>query len=297
MNELLENLMMLQESSIDFPREDLDPQVWEKTGDGYTLQQEVKDKIRLMIDKYGPEDLEEVADKIRIVGSICSNQYTESTDIDVHIIPQVPRDWPEERVKEVKKFFDADPEYVGDHPIEIYVQVNPDQDLVSIGAYDLLNNDWEVGPTLMPENFNPYEFYHHLADEVESRVEKADELLAELKRDTIDYDTMVGAMSRLDGNAKNQLHAFLQTKSEEIENDIQELYVERKKWTDARQKSSSGKSVPDKEWKEENATFKFLDRYNYLKLLGDLNKLIEEDGTVDQDDVGVIATKLGIDRE
>lgn len=293
---IIEIYEKLNESSIDFPQEGLDLQVWTKVGDEYRLNQQVKDKIRLMIDKYQPEDLEETADKIRIVGSICSNQYVEDTDIDVHIIPQVPRDWPEERVKEVKQFFDAAPEYVGEHPIEIYVQVDAQQDMMSVGVYDLLTSTWEAGPTLMPSSFNPYEFYHHLANEVESRVEKADELLAELKRDTIDYESVVDALSRMDGGDQQKLHAFLQTKADEIENDIQELYAERKKWTDARKEASSGKTKVDKEWKEENAAFKFVDRYNYLKLLGDLNKLIEDD-TVDQDDIGVIANKLGIDNE
>jgi len=287
---------MLQESAIDFPRQGLDPQIWQKAENGWALKEEVKHVIYETLAQYQAEDLKQIAEKIRIVGSICSNQYQDDSDIDVHIVPTNAKDWPEERVQEVKKFFLEDPKLIGAHPIEVYIQVNAEQDLMSIGAYDIINDVWDAGPTLMPASFNPYKFYHHLADEVESRVERADEIIAALKRDTIDYDEILTAMKHMDHSSKQKLHALLQSKAEEIENSIQELYAERKKWADARKHSSTGKTEPDKEWKDENATFKFLDRYQYIKLAGYLYDLIEDDD-VDQDDVKQIAGKLGIQSE
>ena len=287
---------LVRESSIDFPRDGLDPQVWTKYGDKYVMRDDVVDTIFNVLRKYSDENLDDSAEKIRVVGSICSNQYTDDTDIDIHIVPSIVEEWPEDRVKEVKAFFDDDPSYIGEHPIEVYVQVNEDQDLMSVGAYDLLSNTWEAGPTILPSTFNPYKLYSDLAPEIERRVERADDLLAELKRDVIDYDSVVDAMSHLDCKSRGQLAAFLQSKLEEIEQGIQALYAERKKWTDARQEASTGKTSPDKEWRNENAVFKFLDKYGYLRLLGDLNKIIETDG-LEQEDVSVVADKLGIDHE
>jgi len=79
----------VRESSIDFPRATLDKQIWQGVEDGYELKRDIKQQIQLVLNRYPGENLISIAKAIRIVGSICTNLYTESVDIDVHIEPNI----------------------------------------------------------------------------------------------------------------------------------------------------------------------------------------------------------------
>jgi len=296
----------VKESSIDFPKTDLALSVWEEEDGVYHLRPEVRDKILHILDAYEPIDLEDMAREIRIVGSMGTNLYTDDADIDVHIVPKDFSGWDEDKVKALQDWFEERYEeldaYIGKHPVEVYVQLNPPQDLMSDSAYNLLDDTWLVGPKIVATDYDPYTDFSHIANDIRQATQNADLLMGELKRDVIDFDVISAAMQEMPAAEKKKLQLTLQNKLAEMEKDIEALYFKRKEWVSNR-RDASKPTTPEqarndvelaKKWKDTNATFKFINRYQYLKVIEDLEKLIAVDGDVSKEDVDVIRNIVGM---
>jgi hypothetical protein len=304
MNRLLEKILRIAESSIDFPREDLDPAIWDKEDDIYTLREDVKKKILAVLEKYPDVPLLEIAEEIRVVGSLCTNQFLGTADLDCHIVPKDIDDWSEEDVDKVIKWFNTNRDKIGgwisEHPLEVYIQLQPAQDLMSDGCYNLLEDEWLVGPKIVPMSSDPYEDFSHIADDIRNTVEDADKLFGELKRDVIDFEVIKVAMERMSGEDKDRLLQKLEDKLNELENDIEALYKKKGEWTDARRKASKPETPEQalkdvelaKHWKDVNATFKFVNRYKYMRTIKNLKDLLA-DGQVSPDEVDKIKSIMG----
>jgi len=308
--------LKLEESSIDFPRKDLDLDVWNKKDNLYIIRPEVKKKILDVIGKYPERDLVDISASeedgkwkttIHIVGSIGTNQWDDDADIDVHLIISKVIDvyGDTEFQNSVMKWFNTNREsidgFIGDHPIEVYLQYDKNQDLMSDGCYSLLDDKWLTGPKIVPEDYDPYQDFSHIADDLRDVVEDADKLFGELKRDVIDYDVIVQAMEQLSPEQKELFLERLGKKLEEIEDDIETLYSKRKEWVDAR-KNASKPSTPEealedvelaKKWKDQNAIFKFTNRYNYLRVIKDLKELLK-DNKISPHEVDTIKDIMGV---
>lgn len=287
---------MLKESSVDFPREELDLAIWQKDGEEYTLRQDVHDKIMDVLNKY-PETIE--ARTIHITGSIGTNQYSDVADVDVHIIPAKIHEWTEDDVKTVMKWFnnnrDAIDGWIEEHPIEVYIQTNPPQELLSAAVYDMTAGTWIKGPQMVDTSYNPYEDFSDIVTDLRTSLASTDAHMGELNRDLIDYETMKDALNHLPKADQQEILIHAEEKLEEIEDDINVLYGHRKEWSDARKASSSPTSseqaMDDIElgtrWKNENARFKLINRYKYTKIIGDLHDLLE-DGKITDDEIAII---------
>lgn len=304
----------LCESSIDFPREGLAPQVWERGGeDSYVLRPEVKEKILDFLEKYPDRDIIGVAKEedgvptIHIVGSICTNQFTDSTDIDVHVVvdPEDELFNDEDARSEIKRWFEEHREEydgsIGHHPIEVYMQTNEKQDLASDGAYHLMEDEWLKGPKIVGTDYDPYDDFSHIFDELKDVAGEADLEMGELKRDVIDYETISSALQHLPDDQRDKVLERMKEKLKEIEADIDSLYGTRKEMVDIRKRSD--RPDPDqamqdaessKKWNDANALFKFMDRYRYLKIIGDLEDVVADDEEVTDDDVDVIKDIMGV---
>jgi len=302
MNQLLDKIF--KESSIDYPRPDLDLQVWEKEDNYYFLREEVKNKILSLLDKYPEYDLLHLTREVRIVGSSGTNLYVDDSDIDVHLIPKDFSMWDEKEVKKVMDWFAKNEEidkYVGNHPIEVYIQLNPSQDLMSAAVYDVWEDKWIIGPKIVPLDYDPYIDFSYILPDVQQAVQEADILMGELKRDVIDYDVIKKAMQKLPVEYKKKLQFRLQNKLQEIEKDIEQLYAKRKQWVDTRHKASRPETPEQakedvelaRKWRDTNALFKFINRYHYLRAIKDLEKLVKDDGIISPSEVDIIKGVLG----
>lgn len=79
-----------KESTIDYPvSEGLCPEVWDRTESGYVIKEDIKQKALEMVDKLLAHYKVE-AKGVNVVGSICSNQYKDDADIDIHILVELP---------------------------------------------------------------------------------------------------------------------------------------------------------------------------------------------------------------
>ena len=79
-----------KESTIDYPvSEGLCPEVWDRTESGYVIKEDIKQKATELVDKLLAHYKVE-AKGVDVVGSICSNQYKDDADIDIHILVELP---------------------------------------------------------------------------------------------------------------------------------------------------------------------------------------------------------------
>jgi predicted nucleotidyltransferase len=301
MQELLSRLQRVYESSIDYPTQDLSAEVWDKQGESYVMKPEVKDQILAYLKKYTGADLIDAAERILVVGSIGTNQAREDSDIDVHITPNNMDEWAdEEKRKEVTRFFQepGNIEFVGEHPLEVYIQTNKEQDtgFKSVAAYDVQKDEWLVGPTTQDTSFDPYEFYSSLLTDLKDELGDTDAVMAELKRDVIDYEVIKTAIQRLPAEQQQAVIGKMKSKLEEIENDVQELAQDKEEFREIRHGDiDQAKSDMDKtkEWQDRNAKFKFIQRYGYLKTLSDLEDMLK-DNKIDDEEVDRMKDVLGV---
>ena len=153
--ERVDESTMKKESSIDYPvSEGLCPEIWDEVEQGkFLIKPEIKQRALELVDillaKYHVE-----AKGVNVVGSICSNQYTDDGDVDIHIQVDLPEDVAEKLNNLRKKtqeqvLGDESNLMVGDsktHPLEFYFQHNIYADMGSCGCYDLMNDEWLSGP-------------------------------------------------------------------------------------------------------------------------------------------------------
>jgi len=289
----------LLESIIDFAKEKLPTNVWIKDGENYTINPQVKKKVYNVMGEYPDLNLKDIAKEIRIVGSIGTNQFLDDADIDVHIVPDLSKlpgmKNPEEWVRDVFKWYKQNRKqadaFIDKHPIEFYLQLVPEQDLMSDSVFDLEKEEWVVGPGIMPMAFDPYEKFKDLIDTVGEVVGGIDKLMGELKRDVIDYSFIKRAVTEMPPEVRKQLVLKLKEKLEEMEEDIQALMKEKKDILLMRKNSSTPTSADQalgdmeyiKNWKDANVVFKFVNRYQYLRLINDLEDIMEDDKVTDKE--------------
>lgn len=302
MKNLIPVLKHINESSIDFPSEDLPLDIWQKEEDSYILKPELKEKILDALSQYPDLDLLNIADNIHIVGSIGTNLYDKDADIDIHIVPdsdKLPTKEPDELEqlqRNVMNWFknnrDEKDWYVNEHPFEVYLQLNPTQDYYSDTVYNLLDDEWLKPYRKYDLDYNPYEIYGNVFTEIQKLTAPADVAIGELRRDVIDYNRLTDAMKKLSKTQKEKLKGMLETKLDELEDDIDNLVKNKEIWREVRHKNNINtdefiddisKLTQSDEWKQGNAIFKLIDRYAYMSLVNNLNKLIDGQDLSDDD--------------
>ena len=141
-----------KESSIDYPvSSTLCSEVWDRNDAGeYVIRQDIKQRALELVDKLLAKYKVE-AKGVNVVGSICSNQYTDDADVDIHIQVDLPVEVADKlnqlrKIEQDEIFKDDYLFAIGDHPYEFYFQPNKFADMGSCGCYDLMNDKWLSGP-------------------------------------------------------------------------------------------------------------------------------------------------------
>lgn len=295
----------VNESAIDYPKAELCSAVWDSSN---KLLPEVKEVLLKQLKLYTPLDLEGLATEIRIVGSIGTNQYVADADIDLHLLVEessLPKDkTPEEWQKEVKAFFKEDELLqIDDHPVEVYLQYDFEQEEGYAAAiYNVRTDEWEQGPLIVPLDFDPYEYYAEVLPEVQEEVVKVDVALGEMFRDVSDYEEMMNSLETIPTVAKQKILKSMKLKLNEITEKIEGLAAVRQEWKDDRQSASTASAEAVKKsaslrknWRDENAKFKFIQRYGYIDLIVKLEQFIKTDKMLTNDEIPILKRilKLG----
>ena len=302
--------MKTTESVIDFPKDSLCPDIWEKvidetgTEETWRLVVDVEDKI-LNIVQMLCKDAKLIYDNMRvfITGSITSNTYNRTADVDVHIRLTKPiREFSsitQNRINSAMKHLDAewreagqDPAFVKSwkgHPLQFYYQTDEFQDFMSIGVYDVKNRNWIVGPELKDPCYNPYS---ELYKEIQA---KAGQLIKDIRDKILDvYEKAVVFTKVHRSEPANELpkdvvdiaqHAFSDllnsiTAATDLYENARQV---RKVYSSPTSIEQALKFRSSKKWKIADAAFKLMDKFGYLAILKDYKELKELISTGDGD--------------
>jgi len=281
----------LLESNIDFPREELAPDVWDTIDKSITLKKEVKAKIIETLKKFTEFDLYAIIQNIRVIGSITSNKYTDETDLDVHLTidtEKIPEGYDPESFRDyVKDWFDDNRDSIdakiNEHPIEVYIQLDYWRDFASDAVYDFDSDIWLVHPQLVSLDYDPYQIYSTIFDEVRETAAQIDITIGDVKRNVKDYQVMKDAIKFLDINQRRILSQKLREKVVEIKQDIDQLIKIKDVLKDKRNLASAPASKEDalkvksdEEWIKNNIIFKSIARYGYFDIIKALKDLTED---------------------
>ena len=275
-----------KESVIDSPKASLCPDVWEQVMDvsGSRMVWALTTEARLKLEKVATHLMNWMkisGYEVHIVGSITSNQYSATSDIDVHfcklnendeLVPvsdETAQAYTKMLRTELKENFKdmylAD-SYIGQHPIEVYFQGNIYQDYMSVGCYDLFRQRWLVGPELKDPKFNPLsEYYRDI-------IACAEHTLASIRQQLLKtYEAAMVYMKTKDADQATRLAKVLQ--------DDVLLY---KAITQRRKACSTPISIQDalkkresRSWKISDATFKLIDKFGYMPIFKSFERLAE----------------------
>ena len=272
--------MEVYESILDKPKESLDPTVWQEhpTSGKPTLTSEALKKLSLAVDwvqeKYNFSNL-----SVFIIGSICSNSWSENSDIDIDFcaIGATKDDNDEDVVKEfgwafkkdfIENYIEKFPEdsKIGTHPFEVYFNPNPFQCFMSVGCYNFLEKRWEVGPQTKGIDFDPISEYYADA------MKQVYKILKDIRAKIFELYELAFVVK------KSKDHSFQKEQVKEIYKKLEEasnLFKTMKKVRSnfqkpAKSKEEALKRREDRKQHVVDAAFKFLEKFGYIQILKDV---------------------------
>jgi len=275
----------MTESVIDFPKDSLCPEVWDKVVavDGmrevWQLKPEVRAKIQEVFEQI-VETTKQHFNIIHITGSITSNSYVENADIDMHFLSD-QHDVDEAQAEEINKLIKDvyKKTFIGSHPIEVYYQPNKFQDLMSVGCYDFFTNKWLVGPELTSKDFNPYKEYY-------AEVQKKSEALASQIRNMIFsiYEIAIVYKKNIGTDFGSSIRSIFVKKLQEVQQLYDSIRQMRKVYSSPESEEQALKFRSSRKWKIADASFKLFDKYGYMAILKQFvedSKLVSSSDQVD----------------
>lgn len=243
-----------------------------------TLTPEADEKLANLVgwvqDRYHFNNL-----SVFIIGSICSNSWTDSSDIDIDFCaPNATKDDnDEDAVKEfgwafkkdfIQNYMEKFPEdsKIGTHPLEVYFSPNPFQCFMSIGCYNFLEKKWEVGPQTKSMDFDPVSEYYA------SAMKQVDKILKDIRTKIFELYELAFVVK------KSKDTVFQRKQTKEILKKLEEaskLFKTMKNVRSnfqkpAKSKEEALKRREDKKQHIVDAAFKFLDKFGYIQILKDV---------------------------
>jgi len=212
--------------------------------------------------------------RIYITGSILSYQWTDYSDIDVHM------EMTEGNVEAAIKKATQEAEYVllpgTKHPVNFYIGTDLSSDFAQAdGVYDLVRDKWIRGPYNISANLERY------MQEFQSVASRIDVVRGSLKRNIVDLE---GLYSLSDKDIKN-LTSLVKEKLREINQAVSELSNTYSVYRTMRSlgfakglSPSEAQDAVSRQLLPTNVVFKLLEKYHYVSLLKNVRKLLIQSG-------------------
>ena len=281
------NTFTIFDSVIDPTRPTLSKYVFSFNNNSYELLDGMKHKILNNI-----MWLPDVANvkNIYITGSIVTFNYTNQSDVDITIdIDDLPID----KFKSIRsKLLDlCGVDMAGPHEINYFVRMGSNLSIDYYDSlYDLLNDEWIIGPAEVGVNVERYINYF------DNMISKLDVEKAELLSDLAGFYQL----SLIDDDSKNTIINKAQEKLDAINDDIKNIkdtytniLVKRKNAVENPSaadliKYKSGNALPD------NVVYLLLRKFCYINFLSSIKKIYNEnDGEIKSSDVKDVKDAFG----
>lgn len=292
-------------SVIDYPKSGLDESIWILEGVPKpvlkeNLKKQILDKLEHYFIDAGFKHKDKWIKKIKLIGSLTSYQWRDDSDLDVHTEVDVKKFIDSEfdgaiEPEDAKKLLDetarqklnieAPDKLAGtQHPIEYYFEMHTKGKLMegqSIieydGVYELLKNKWLKPPREVSSAFDPAEIYSNIFTSTEELARKFDIHLGTIERKLQDVKYLNEALGTFkDKNTIETYKKAIQDSIVKIEKEIKDYMIKMKKVIDERKKSTS-------QYDDANLRMKFLNKYSYIFILKQLEKVLGTSPVVTED--------------
>jgi len=267
----------LKESILDPGHDELSLDLWTKENE---IQPKVKKQIIDVLDAWKKKiKLSLKVDSINIVGSMTGYNYSDETDIDVHV--QFDTD-DKEKIERLRDIMPEDVVLTGTkHPVQYYfMRNNEDKEARYHGIYDLMNEKWIK--KVVKQEANADDLWESAINQAVSWARKysldIDELRRDMKELKIYQHFLAIENDKID---KKRIEKQIASKKMEIKSDYDVLRMNKHMLRSFRTESYDGenfdsktvekKSDPDESLN--NLTFKILEKLGYFDLA---NKILEE---------------------
>jgi len=295
-------------SIIDYPRNALDESIWQINGEELQLQPNIKDEIADIVGSF-LDDLDLPEDAILdvlIYGSMLTNQYNSSTDLDARILldPEVVEQHYPGMTGDA--LYDVTKDTVhgvllGDtkHPFNATVVVEGEE--TELGRSPLGISDRDPVYSIKEEkvihegigydeSFDPDVEFMEERSEVKDVMTKLDSLVQDAKTDTIDIEMLKEAI----GNVSDSegLIAKIEDRLEDLNYTIEKMVDEYNRIKEERSTSYKEGPEDNRHKAPGNIRFKFLEKYRYMDMLKKMKSLFK-DG-IDPSELDDVAETLNV---
>ena len=281
-------------SVLDFPRNTLDPAIWEYLEDSELprLRQDVKYTIRETFLDWARHDMGIDDDSalwlkaLYFIGSAATNQWRETSDIDITVVIN------EELVAQyigdicnisalgdVSSCFGAaaaevlNGYMIAQHPVNYWMQPEEKPIDTADAIYNLETDVWIKPPPELPEGFDPSERFAHIRAEAILWARSFDLSINELRRDIADYMDVDEHLGHVDGPLRDMLVKRLNAKGQSIESRTRQILKDFLKIKEQRTRAFetpldvADPSYISRNWAPAALIYKWLERYGYLDLV------------------------------
>ena len=278
-------------SIFDYPRSDLDKNIWQMDDSGPTLKREVKDEIITdllsALRRDGYKVPEEWISNLYYIGSTATYQHKDDSDIDI----TMSIDYDDYRKTNKSDLSDDDirNELIDvllkinekiltgtNHPINYFIRPPDKPEVISVAIYDIINDMWIVSPKHTPvDEYKHPKDYKGVYNEAIAWARRFDLQVGELRRDMIEYMEIKNHIALLSNDDKKKLSDSLRAHFDEVVNNLKLISDEFEQIKHDRVKayeSDEYDNVNDMQKSRENIVYKLLERYKYIKLLKLINK-------------------------
>lgn len=281
---------------LDFPRPGLSPEIWEPS---QNLKSEVKNFILDFISSFAKannfKDTSAWITDVKVVGSLTTNCWNSHSDMDVHIVVDLPKfveiEHPEMSDKDASNYLDEIRKQVDqvkakvpgtEHPTEIYFETefttHASQEFS--GTYSVLQDAWLEYPHIVDQNFDIEKLYPDLLNLAKETASELDEAFGELKRDVADIKDLQAAIEAWPEAQRSSFQKKLETKLDTLGNEIKELVDMRE---DVAEKRKHYNAISEQE-----VRFKYLQKFWYMHVLTDLKTLLKQSPELTVKDIPVV---------
>jgi len=280
-------MYIIKASALDFPRAILSPDLWVYSDPNDlprlspTLRYLVMGKVKDELQKFGLK-----LKSIHLYGGSAGYQWHPGTDIDTSVLV----DWTgfEGDIEGIQEHFKLieEVDYKG-YPVHFFLKAPDDTVEVSEAIYDLLNDEWVLPPLVLPNNFDPEEFFAPLIKEAERKAQRIDLALGLLLRSLATYKSACKALDTARDEAAvmdrlSKEKAEITQIFEKLSQDFQTANERRNQLHETlREKLETDRKVARFErFQEPEIVWKYLDRAGYTDVLYKIYK-IESAGKID----------------
>ena len=280
-------------SVLDFPRNTLDPAIWEyiEGSDLPRLRQDVKYTIRNTLVDWARHDIgidddsESWLIALYFIGSAATSQWRETSDIDITVIinEDLIRQYIGDEctfggVGSISSCFGAaagamvNGYKIGQHPVNYWMQPEEKPVDSADAIYNLDTDVWIKPPPELPEGFDPSESFAHIRAEAILWARGFDLSINELRRDIADFLDIEEYLSEVSGPLQHVLEKRLRLKNDTINartkrilDDFLKIKLQR---TQAFETPMDivRPSYVSRNWAPAALIYKWLERYGYLDL-------------------------------